>query len=286
MFKRLQEKWGVSTRQFWIIFIAFGLTGTTTAFITRYVAAWLGLGPDSFWLWKLLLRVGMLLLGYQVLLLGYGALLGQWAFFWKYEQKLLQKLGVLPKKIHKVAIFASGAGSNTAKIIAHFKNHSSIKIVLIVCNKPAAGVLQIAAENGISTLMIEIDRFANGDGYCPELLEKGINFVVLAGFLWKMPQTLISAFPNQIINIHPALLPKHGGKGMYGAKVHETVIAAEEKESGITIHYVNEHYDQGATIFQATCSIYHGEDAISLAHKIHDLEHQHYPLVIERLLSK
>lgn len=286
MFKRLQEKWGVSTRQFWIIFIAFGLTGTTTAFITRYVAAWLGLGPDSFWLWKLLLRIGMLLIGYQVLLLGYGALLGQWAFFWKYEQKLLQKLGILPKNIQKLAIFASGAGSNAAKIIAHFKNHATIKVVMIVCNKPEAGVLKIAAENGITTLLIEKDRFAKGDGYCPELLEKGVNFVVLAGFLWKIPQTLIAAYPNQIINIHPALLPKYGGKGMYGAKVHEAVIAAGEKESGITIHYVNEHYDEGATIFQATCSIHQGDDADSLAHKIHGLEHQHFPLVIERLLVK
>lgn len=286
MFRRLQSKWGVSTQQFWIIFIVFGLTGTTTAFITRYVAAWLGLGPESYWLWKLLLRMAMLLLGYQVLLLGYGALLGQWAFFWKYERKLLQKLHILPKKIQKLAIFASGAGSNAAKIIAHFNNHPSIQIALIVCNKTGAGVLEIAAQNKLPTLIIERDRFLNGDAYVPILAEKGIDFVVLAGFLWKISPALIAAYPHKMVNIHPSLLPKYGGKGMYGAKVQEAVIASGDAESGITIHYVNEHYDEGATIFQAKCTVHQNDDADSLAHKIHGLEHYHFPLELEKLLSK
>jgi formyltetrahydrofolate-dependent phosphoribosylglycinamide formyltransferase len=286
MFRRLQSKWGVSTHQFWIIFIAFGLTGTTTAIITRFVAAWLGLGPESFWLWKLLLRVSMLLLGYQVLLLGYGALLGQWAFFWKYERKLLQKLGILPKNTLKLAIFASGAGSNAAKILEHFKHHPTIRIDLIVCNKPGAGVLDIAAQHQVPTLIIEREKFLNGDAYLPFLNNIGIDFLVLAGFLWKIPPALVAAYPNKIVNIHPALLPKYGGKGMYGARVHEAVIAAGDKESGITIHFVNEQYDEGASIFQAICSVDQNDDADSLAHKIHALEHAHFPVVLEKLLNK
>jgi formyltetrahydrofolate-dependent phosphoribosylglycinamide formyltransferase len=293
MFKRLQQKWGISGTQFWVIFVAFGLTGITTAFITRYVTNWIGLTADSFWLWKVLVRIIMLLFGYQVLLLSYGAILGQWAFFWKYEKRLLQKLGILDskkgknsQKITKIAIFASGAGSNAANIIHFFEDRNDIQIALIVCNKPGAGVLQIAEKNGVPTLMIEKDRFAKGDAYLPELLKLRIDFVILAGFLWKVPAALIAGYPNKIINIHPALLPKYGGKGMYGSKVHEAVIAAGEKESGITIHFVNEHYDDGATIFQANCNIDAMDTPDTLAAKIHDLEYAHFPKQIDELLAK
>ncbi|HEY1017781.1 MAG TPA: phosphoribosylglycinamide formyltransferase [Sediminibacterium sp.] len=301
MFKRLQDKWGVSTRQFWILFIVFGLTGTTTAALTRYITSWLGMDENTFWLWKVLLRVGMLVFGYQAILLIYGFLLGQWAFFWKYEKKLLSKLGVwrLASEVNtpssqltthhspltKIAIFASGAGSNAEKIIAHLQNHTSIKVSLIVCNKPGAGVLGIAAANQIPTLLIEKERFFRGDAYLPELKSREIGFVVLAGFLWKVPDALVAAYPNKIINIHPALLPKYGGKGMYGMHVHEAVIAAGEKESGITIHYVNEHFDEGAPIFQATCPIEPGDTPEKLAEKIHVLEHRHFPEVVERVVN-
>jgi formyltetrahydrofolate-dependent phosphoribosylglycinamide formyltransferase len=293
MFKRLQQKWGISGAQFWVIFVAFGLTGITTAFITRYITDWIGLTKETFWLWEVLVRIIMLLFGYQVVLLTYGALLGQWAFFWKYEKILLQKLGILHSekvnnhpKIINIAIFASGAGSNAANIIRYFKNRPDTKIGLIVCNKPGAGVLVIAEKNGVPTLLIEKDRFAKGDAYLPELQKAGIDFVVLAGFLWKVPAALIAGYPNKIINIHPALLPKYGGKGMYGSKVHEAVIAAGEKESGITIHFVNEHYDEGATIFQATCTIDPADTPDHLAAKIHDLEYAHFPKQIDELLAK
>ncbi len=293
MFKRLQQKWGISGAQFWVIFVAFGLTGITTAFITRYITGWIGLTKETFWLWKVLLRITMLVFGYQVVLLSYGALLGQWAFFWKYEKLLLQKVGMMPSektessfKTVNMAIFASGAGSNAANIIRYFKNRPDTKIGLIVCNKPEAGVLGIADKNGVPTLLIEKDRFAKGDAYLPELQKTGIDFVVLAGFLWKVPAALIAGYPNKIINIHPALLPKYGGKGMYGSKVHEAVIAAGEKESGITIHFVNEHYDEGATIFQASCSIDHADTPETLAAKIHDLEYAHFPKQIDELLAK
>ncbi len=288
MLRGLQRKWGVNNRQFWIIFLAFALTGTTTAMITRYVTTWLGMTAETFWAWKVLLRLAMLLVGYQGILLLYGALLGQWSFFWKYEKKLLTKLKILsetPSKITRLAIFASGAGSNAAKIIAHFEQHPTIKIALIVCNKPGAGVLTIASNNQIPVLMIEKDPFLKGDAYTAELAANTIDFIVLAGFLWKIPAALIEAYPNKMVNIHPALLPKYGGKGMYGAKVHEAVIAAGEKESGITIHWVNEHYDEGGIIFQAACSIDPLDTADSLANKIHALEHLHFPMQLERLLT-
>ncbi len=303
MFKRLQDKWGVSTRQFWIIFIIFGLTGTTTAALTRYITSWLGMDESTYWVWKVLLRVGMLVFGYQAILLTYGFLLGQWAFFWKYEKKLLIKLGVRSlesgvndstpssklqtpnSKLTHIAIFASGAGSNAGKIIAHLKNHPSIRVALIVCNKPNAGVLNIAAANRIPTLLIEKERFFRGDAYLSELKSREIGFVVLAGFLWKVPETLVAAYPNKIINIHPALLPKYGGKGMYGMHVHEAVIAAGEKESGITIHYVNEHFDEGTPLFQATCPVEPGDTPEKLAEKIHVLEHRHFPEVVERVVN-
>lgn len=293
MFRRMQQKWGISGSQFWVIFIVFGLTGITTATITRYITEWIGFTADTFWLWKVLLRIIMLLFGYQLILLSYGALLGQWAFFWKYEKLILQKLGFMgskstesTEKTQKIAIFASGAGSNAENIIRYFEHHAGIQIALIVCNKPGAGVLEIARKHGVPTLLIEKDRFNYGDAYLPELQVAGINFVVLAGFLWKVPVALITGYPNKIINIHPALLPKYGGKGMYGAKVHEAVIAAREKESGITIHFVNEHYDEGATIFQASCTIDATDTPESLAAKIHKLEYTHFPEQIDQLLLK
>lgn len=292
MFLKMQQKWGISGTQFWVIFIVFGLTGMTTAIITRYVTGWIGLNADSFWLWKVLVRIVMLLLGYQFILLTYGALLGQWAFFWKYEKLLLQKIGIIGSKMPKneekqtkIAIFASGAGSNAENIIRYFEHRSDVKIALIVCNKPGAGVLNIAKKNAVPTLLIEKDRFSKGDAYLPELKAAGIDFVVLAGFLWKVPPALVTGYPNKIINIHPALLPNYGGKGMYGAKVHEAVIAAGEKESGITIHFVNEHYDEGATIFQASCSIDASDTADTLATKIHALEYAHFPQQIDALVT-
>ena len=182
-----------------------------------------------------------------------------------------------------IAIFASGAGSNAQKIIDHFKNSDVVKISLIVCNKPGAGVLAIAAKENIPVLIIEKEKFFHGNAYTDELKEKKIDFIVLAGFLWKIPDRLIKAFPRKIINIHPALLPKFGGKGMYGNFVHEAVINAGEIESGITIHYVDEHYDNGDTIFQARCAVLESDTPESLAQRIHLLEHAHYPAIIEQL---
>jgi phosphoribosylglycinamide formyltransferase 1 len=185
----------------------------------------------------------------------------------------------------RIAIFASGAGSNTKKIIEHFKGNSSVAIALIACNKPGAGVLKIAAEHAIDTLLIDKEIFFRGDAYVALLKEKKIDWIVLAGFLWKIPSALIQAYPQHIINIHPALLPKYGGKGMYGAHVHAAVIAARDKHSGITIHFVDEQYDHGDTIFQATCEVKEDDTPETLAQRIHALEHEHFPKVIEQLIQ-
>ena len=184
-----------------------------------------------------------------------------------------------------IAIFASGAGTNARKIIEYFENKGlRIKVSLIVCNVPGAGVLEIAKEKGIPSLIINKTDFT-ATGYVESLQNADINFIVLAGFLWKVPEVLVRAYPKAIINIHPALLPNYGGKGMYGARVHEAVITAKEKESGITIHWVNEHYDEGAIIFQAKCPIDANDTADTLANKIHALEHAHFAPTIEKLLG-
>jgi len=187
--------------------------------------------------------------------------------------------------VKKIAVFASGAGSNAEKIIERFASHQTIRVALIVCNKPGAGVLKIAASKNIPSLLIEKEKFHHGDAYIKELKEKEIDFIVLAGFLWKIPTALIKAFPGRLINIHPALLPKYGGKGMYGQYVHQAVIDNKETESGITIHYVDEVYDNGEIIFQATCSVYPTDTASLLAQRIAALEHKNYPEVIERVIS-
>lgn len=183
-----------------------------------------------------------------------------------------------------IVLFASGAGSNVQAIIDFFKDKNTVKPVAIICNKPEAGVLTIAENNDIPGILIDRNSFRS-DELLEQIRSLEPELLVLAGFLWKVPDHLVAAFPDKIINIHPALLPKYGGKGMYGKHVHEAVIANKEKESGITIHYVNEHYDEGNTIIQAHCSIDEQDDPQSLAQKIHRLEHHFFPRTIEFLLK-
>jgi len=190
----------------------------------------------------------------------------------------------------QIAIFASGAGSNAKKIIEHFaltdqKGNSPAKVTLVVCNKPDAGVLKIAAENNIATLIIDKEKFFRGNGYTDELAAAGIDIIVLAGFLWKVPAALIKAFPKKIINIHPALLPKYGGKGMYGHFVHEAVVANKETETGITIHYVDEVYDHGQIILQASCQVTEKDTPDTVAKKVQLLEHRHFPATVALLCT-
>lgn len=184
-----------------------------------------------------------------------------------------------------LTIFASGAGSNAEQIIHYFKNSTLAKVNLVVCNKPEAGVITIAKKEAIPVLLVEKERFFKGDVYLPELQNAKTDLLILAGFLWKLPATLIQAFPKKIINIHPALLPKYGGKGMYGQYVHQSVLHAGEMESGITIHYVDEQYDKGAVIFQTACPVAADDTPETLAQRIHQLEHNYYPQVIEDVLK-
>jgi phosphoribosylglycinamide formyltransferase-1 len=185
------------------------------------------------------------------------------------------------KKMIKIAIFASGRGSNARKIIEYFEGNDIIEVALIVSNKETAPVLDIGKQFDINTLVINRKLFYQSENVLIDLGKHQIDFVVLAGFMWLVPAYLVQAFPNKIVNIHPALLPKYGGKGMYGMNVHQAVKAANEIETGITIHFVNEKYDEGNIIFQASTGIETTDTAEIIAQKVHQLEHAHFPRIIE-----
>lgn len=187
-------------------------------------------------------------------------------------------------KKEKIAIFASGSGTNAENISRYFQNHPHIEVALILTPNPEAGVLERAKNLGIPTIVFDSASFREKD-FLQKLSQYETTCVVLAGFMWLVPSYLIENFPERIVNIHPALLPKFGGKGMYGMHVHRAVIAAKERESGITIHRVNQKYDEGEIIFQATCPVEEGDTPEGLAEKVHQLEYLNYPRVIEKLLQ-
>lgn len=184
-----------------------------------------------------------------------------------------------------VAIFASGSGTNAQAIIEYLKKGTIGHVSIVFCNKKDAYVLERAKNFNIPNYVFSRDEFYKDRTIKDLLLKYKTDLIVLAGFLWLVPEYLIAAFPNRIINIHPALLPKYGGKGMYGKYVHETVINSGDKESGISIHYVNEKYDEGNIIFQAKCGIDYTDTPDTLAGKIHNLEYAHYPRIVEDLLK-
>ncbi len=186
----------------------------------------------------------------------------------------------------KIAIFASGSGSNALKIISFFRNRTDGAVALIVSNKATAGVLQIAEEHRIPTRVINRSDFYRPGSIAPALQAAGIELVVLAGFLWKIPNDLVTAFAGRMINIHPSLLPAYGGKGMYGMHVHEAVVAAGEKQSGITIHQVDQVYDNGEVIFQARCEVHPEDTADDVRQKVQQLEHTHFPRVVANVLAQ
>jgi phosphoribosylglycinamide formyltransferase-1 len=189
----------------------------------------------------------------------------------------------------RIAIFASGSGSNAENIVNYFNGKESkenISIPLIISNKNDAYVHERAKMLNIKSVTFTKSEFDTTNKVLNCLKENDIDFIVLAGFLLKVPENLIQAYPNRIINIHPALLPKFGGKGMYGDNVHKAVVEAREKESGITIHYVNENYDDGAIIFQAKCLVLPEDTYEDVAKKVHTLEYMHFPAVIKNILNK
>lgn len=183
-----------------------------------------------------------------------------------------------------IAIFASGNGTNAENIIKYFGGNKDIKVKIVMANKTDAFVLERAHRLGIPTLYINREQWADATHILTLLHEQQIDFIVLAGFLARIPDALLHAYPNRIVNIHPSLLPKFGGKGMYGNKVHEAVVAAGETESGITIHYLNEHYDEGQIIAQYRCPVLPDDTPQDVATRVHALEYEYYPKVIEQLL--
>ncbi len=191
----------------------------------------------------------------------------------------------MSKSLKNIAILASGAGSNAQKILEHFSDRMDIAVRLIVSNKQEAGVLNIAKVASIDTFVVTRDLFYSSTDLLIELNKRNIDFIVLAGFLWLIPPYLIQHYPDRIINIHPALLPKYGGKGMYGHFVHEAVHLAKDNHSGITIHYVNEKYDEGSIVFQEKCEILPSDQPEDIAKKVQVLEHLYYPTVIDQLVS-
>ncbi|MEY5047608.1 MAG: hypothetical protein RLZZ175_967 [Bacteroidota bacterium] len=186
----------------------------------------------------------------------------------------------------RIAFFASGSGSNVENIFTKLSNETAIEFVKIYCNKPDAFVLQRAEKLQIPARVFTKQEFSLSDIILQDLLDEKIDLVILAGFLWMIPASLVKAFPNKIINIHPALLPKFGGKGMYGMHVHEQVVATKETETGITIHYVNEHYDDGPAILQAKVPVLPTDSPDDVANKVHQLEYEYFPKAILEVVRK
>ena len=184
----------------------------------------------------------------------------------------------------RIAIFASGSGTNADRIMAHFKDHPACRVELILTNKAQAGVLQFAATHQVPSHVFNRQDFYQGRTVLDLLRKHQIDWIVLAGFLWLIPEYLIQEWPKRIINIHPALLPDFGGKGMFGMYVHQAVSDSGRQQTGITIHYVNKAYDEGAIIFQASCTIQPHEAATEIASRIRKLEHRYFPQVIESLV--
>jgi phosphoribosylglycinamide formyltransferase-1 len=185
----------------------------------------------------------------------------------------------------KILLFASGTGSNVENVIQYFKNSTDIIVIGVFTNNPNAKVLDKAKNHNVPTFIFNKEQLT--DGFVTDkIAELKPDLIVLAGFLWKMPEQIVKAYPNKIINIHPALLPKYGGKGMYGMNVHNAILENKEKETGITIHYVNEHYDEGEFIFQQKVNIEDCVSAEEIANKVHVLEHLYFPKTIEKLLTR
>ena len=185
-----------------------------------------------------------------------------------------------------IAILASGNGTNAENIIRYFRNSGTVNVGLVLSNRKAAFVLERARSLNVPLAYMEKAEWTDGEAVLSLLKDKHIDFVVLAGFLARVPDCILHAYPNKIINIHPSLLPKFGGKGMYGDRVHQAVVAAGETETGITIHYLNEHFDEGETIVQYKCPVLPQDTAEDVAKKVHALEYEYYPQVIARLLSE
>lgn len=290
MFQKLQSKWKVTGGCLLLIIVTFALGGSLCGYAGRKILQLTSLEKGFVWI---LLYVLLITLLWPVCVLIISIPLGQFSFFRQYLKRVFARVSGRKRDNHTIinaAIFASGAGSNAEKLIQYFKSHLSdkIKTAVVITNNPNAGAINVAAKEGVPSEIIDLKNKSEEDVaqvYLDILKKHHIDFIILAGYLKKIPSALIKAYPEKIINIHPALLPAYGGAGMYGNRVHEAVVAAHEKESGITIHFVDEIYDHGRVIFQAKCTVEESDTAEMLAKKIHALEHAHFGRVAGEIIA-
>jgi formyltetrahydrofolate-dependent phosphoribosylglycinamide formyltransferase len=283
MFNKLKQKWGVNGINLVLIISTFAIGGSSCGFLSRQLLLLTGLEKN---LWWYVLYVVLMTITWPVCVLVVSIPLGQYRFFSNYLRRMGRHFQGGKKKI-RVAVLASGSGSNAQAILGYFQNHASIEIALILTNKPNAGVRNHAQQFGVPSLVFDRTDFQGSGSILPILQKHGIQWIVLAGFLWKIPDALVDAYPGKIINIHPALLPDFGGKGMYGIHVHRAVLEAKRTASGITIHEVDGQYDHGTPLFQTTCAVTSDDTPESLAARVLALEHRFYAPVLEaRILGK
>ncbi len=283
MLKNLQEKWKVDGKNLMLILISFAIGGSVCARLGEKIIALFSLEKNFLWYLLYLFIVTIL---WPLCIIIISIPFGQFVFFKSYVKKIFDKILGKHNSTTNISIFASGAGSNAKNIINFLRNNRSVKVALIVCNKPNAGVIEIAKNNNIPVLLIKNEDLSNPESFIEVLKKHNIQWIILAGFLKKIPTEILNLYQQKIINIHPALLPKYGGEGMYGSKVHASVIANQEKESGITIHFVDEIYDHGEIIFQKNVALDSNETVETLTNKIHQLEHTYFPSVILDVIEK
>jgi formyltetrahydrofolate-dependent phosphoribosylglycinamide formyltransferase len=287
MLQKLQERWKVNSLNLLLILLTFALGGSTCARLAGFLLK-LMLDERSLLWWVLYVTLITILWPICVLIISIP--LGQFRFFKNYLQRIGKRLSGKKKNNSapiNIVIFASGNGTNAVNLINYFKTNPGIAVKAIFCNNANANIVSKAASFSIPVVIIrESNLQENPEWLLEELKKINTAYIILAGFLKKIPSVVVGAYPGKIINIHPALLPKYGGKGMYGMHVHQAVIQNEEKESGITIHLVDEVYDNGEIIFQASCAVTSSETPETLAMKIRTLEHTHFPAVVHDFIEK
>ena len=284
MLNKLKQRWKVNEWGLFLIITTFALGGSACARIGSKILGLINIEKGVLWTVAYIFLITLL---WPVCVLVISIPLGQFSFFKSYLSRVFRKMsGKKPITQNRIAIFASGTGTNAENIIRFFEKDKNTAIGLIVCNNEKARVVSIAKQYKIPVVMIgkaDLDKPAS---LMNNLKTANINFIVLAGFLKKLPSELINNFPKRIVNIHPALLPKYGGKGMYGKHVHEAVIANKDESSGISIHYVDEVYDNGEIIFQKKCEVSLNDTADTLAQKVHSLEYEYYPKLIKKIIDE
>ena len=283
MFNKLKQRWGVDGLNLFLIVATFAVGGSSCGYLSRQLLLLTGWEKDLVWY---ILYVVLMTITWPICVLLVSIPLGQYRFFANYLRRMGRHFKGGKKKI-RLAVLASGSGSNAQAILKYFQHHPQVEVALILTNKSDAGVRNHAHAFRVPEQVFDRVQFEGSDSILPILQQHNIHWVILAGFLWKIPDVLIQQYPGKIINIHPALLPDFGGKGMYGIHVHQAVLAAGKKQAGITIHEVDGHYDHGTHLFQASCEVLPNDSPESLAARVLTLEHRYFAPVIEaRVLGK